>query len=160
MCIAYFSKNADSMKVAEKQVASNAHSLALSFEGSYGAAVRDSLFRLLSEHSSAIRVYLLATAAGDVSSIEAAAQSIELMSKEMATLLSKADPGRSNDAIYSLLVSHGREHIRQIQDLKEERYDVEAKTWESMKQVIYEIADTMAASLAKQPAQNRLPELS
>jgi hypothetical protein len=34
--------------------------------------------------------------------------------------------------------------------MRENEYEAEAKTWESMKDHIYEIADAMSAALAKQ----------
>jgi hypothetical protein len=55
-----------------------------------------------------------------------------------------------DSSIQSLLLAHGGHHIQQIQQLKDRNYAAEAKTWESMKVHIYQIADATADALAKQ----------
>ena len=50
----------------------------------------------------------------------------------------------------SLLLVQGGHHVQQIQQLQEQKYDFEAKTWEEMKDYVYQIADVTAGALRKQ----------
>jgi len=70
--------------------------------------------------------------------------------EEIATFLSEANPYLSKDAVQGLLLAHGGHHIQQIQQLKDRKYEAEARTWEEMKKHVYQIADATAAALAKQ----------
>ena len=49
-----------------------------------------------------------------------------------------------------LLLAHGGHHIQQILELKEGKYDAEARTWEEMKAHMCEIADALTQGLVKQ----------
>jgi hypothetical protein len=52
--------------------------------------------------------------------------------------------------VNGLLQAHGGHHIQQIQELKQGKYEAEARTWEDMKAHMYQIADALTAALAKQ----------
>ena len=148
--IAILNKNDAAMKAAEGQAVSNAQSIAATIEPFYGAAAKEMFFKLLAGHYGAVKAYLVATASGDASAQANATQSLTSNAEEIAIFLSKANPYLQKDALNSLLLAHGGHHIRQIQELKDRKYDAEAKTLEDMKDHIYQIADATADALAKQ----------
>jgi len=148
--LATFNKNDPAMKAAEQQVVANAQSIAATIEPFYGAAAKESFFKLLAGHYGAVKAYLVATANGDAPAQATATQSITSNAEEIAIFLSKANPYLPKDAVNGLLLAHGGHHIQQIQELKDRKYDAEAKTWESMKDHVYQIADATADALAKQ----------
>jgi hypothetical protein len=148
--LAALSNNDAAMKAAEQQAVGNAQSIAAAVEPFYGAAAQASFFKLLAGHYSAVKAYLLAAVEDSVSAQEAATQSLSSNAEEIAIFLSKANPHLSKDGLHGLLLAHGGHHIQQIQQLKGHEYDAEARTWESMKKHIYEIADATADALAKQ----------
>jgi hypothetical protein len=137
-------------KAAEQQVVANAQSIAAAIEPFYGASAKDGLFKLLAGHYGAVKAYLVATAAGDASGQSTATQSLTSNAEEIATFLSRANPNLPKDAVNGLLLAHGGHHIQQIQELKARNYEAEAKTWEEMKNHMYQIADAMTDALAKQ----------
>jgi hypothetical protein len=138
------------MKAAEDQVVANAHSFGHAIEPFYGASAGGALFKLLAGHYGAIRAYLVATAAGDTAGIAAATQSLTSNAEDIAVFLSDANPNLPKDAVLGLLLAHGGHHIQQVQELKANDYAAEAKTWETMKDHIYVIADAMSTALGKQ----------
>jgi hypothetical protein len=148
--IAIFNTNDAAMKAAERQAVSNAQSIAATIEPFYGAPAKEAFFKLLAGHYGAVKTYLVATASGDASAQANATQSLTSNAEEIAIFLSKANPYLQKDALHSLLLAHGGHHIQQIQQLKDRKYDAEAKTWEDMKDHIYQIADATADALAKQ----------
>jgi hypothetical protein len=150
VCLATFNKNDPAMKAAEQQVVANSQSIAATMEPFYGAAAKESFFKLLAGHYGAVRTYLVATADNDASAQGTATQSITSNAEEIADFLSKANPYLPKDAVYGFLLAHGGHHIEQIQELHGRKYDSEAKTWADMKDHIYEIADATADALAKQ----------
>jgi hypothetical protein len=152
--IAIFNTNVAAMKAAEGQAVSNAQSIAATIEPFYGAVAKEVFFKLLAGHYGAVKAYLVATASGDASAQANATQSLTSNAEEIAVFLSKANPYLQKDALHSLLLAHGGHHIRQIQELKDRKYDAEAKTWEDMKDHIYQIADATADALAKQFAKD------
>ena len=137
------------MKAAERRAVSNAQSIAATIEPFYGVPAKEA-FKLLAGHYGAVKAYLVATASGDASAQANATQSLASNAEEIAIFLSKANPYLQKDALHSLLLAHGGHHIQQIQQLKDRKYDAEAKTWEDMKDHIYQIADATADALAKQ----------
>jgi hypothetical protein len=136
--------------VAEQQAVNNAKSIAASIEPFYGAAAKDAFFKLLAGHYGAVKAYLVATVAGDAAAQSKATQALTSNAGEIASFLSKANPYLPKDAVQSLLLAHAGHHIQQIQELKEGRFEAEARTWEEMKKHIYQIADATADALAKQ----------
>ncbi|HKS63288.1 MAG TPA: hypothetical protein VJT13_16420 [Xanthobacteraceae bacterium] len=137
-------------KVAEQQAVENAKSIAATIEPFYGAAAKDSFFKLLAGHYGAVKAYLVATVAGDATAQSKATQSLTSNANEIADFLSKANPYLSKDALQALLLAHGGHHIAQIQQLKDGNYKDEAQTWDEMKSHVYQIADATAEALAKQ----------
>jgi hypothetical protein len=137
-------------KAAEQQVVLNAQAIAAAIEPFYGVAAKDQLFKLLAGHYGAVKSYLAATAADDKKGQQTATQALTTNAEEIAVFLSKANPNLPKDAVNGLLLAHGGHHIQQIQELKAGNYEAEAKTWEEMKQHMYQIADAMTDALAKQ----------
>ena len=148
--VAAIDKNDLAIKAAEKQAVANAQAIAASIEPFYGAAAKDKFFKLLAGHYGAVKAYLVAAVAGDVSAQAKATQSLTSNADEIATFLSQANPYLPKDAVQGLLLAHGGHHIQQIQQLRDRNYDAEAKTWEEMKTHVYQIADATADALAKQ----------
>ena len=153
--LATFNKNDASLKAAEHQAVANAQSIAAAIEPFYGAAAKESLFKLLAGHYGAVNAYLVATAADDVSGQSKATSSLTSNAVDIATFLSKANPNLQKDTLNGLLLAHGGHHIQQIQELKDGNFAAEAKTWEEMKSHMYVIADAMADALGKQFAKRR-----
>jgi hypothetical protein len=143
-------KNDAAAKAAEQQAVANAKLIAATIEPFYGAAAKDSFFKLLAGHYGAVKAYLVATVAGDTAAQGTATQSLTSNAEEIATFLSKANPYLPKDAVLGLLLAHGGHHIQQIQQLKDRKYEAEAQTWEEMKGHVYQIADATADALAKQ----------
>ena len=148
--VAAIDKNDSAIKAAEKQAVANAQAIAASIEPFYGAAAKDQFFKFLAGHYGAVKAYLVAAVAGDVSAQAKATQSLTSNADEIATFLSQANPYLPKDAVQGLLLAHGGHHIQQIQQLRDRNYDAEAKTWEEMKTHVYQIADATADALAKQ----------
>jgi hypothetical protein len=148
---ATLAKNDAAAKTADEQVIANAHSIAGTFEPFYGAAAKDSFFKLLAGgHYGAVKAYLVATADGNAAAQATATQSITSNAEDIAVFLSKANPYLPKDTLYSVLLAHGAHHIQQILELKDRKYDSEARTWEDMKNHVYQVADATADALAKQ----------
>ncbi len=143
-------KNEPAVKAAEQQAVANARSIAETIEPFYGAAAKDSFFKLLAGHYGAVKAYLVATVAGDGPGQSTATEALTNNADAIATFLSKANPHLPKDAVQGLLLAHGGHHIQQIQQLKDRKYDAEAQTWEEMKKHVYQIADATADALAKQ----------
>jgi hypothetical protein len=148
--LATFNKNASAATAAEQQVVANAQAIAAAFAPYYGAPAKDALFKLLAGHYAAIKAYLVATAAGDAPGQSTATQSLTANAEEIAAFLSKANPNLPKDAVSGLLLAHGGHHIQQILDVKDAKYEAEAKTWEEMKSHMYVIADALTDALVKQ----------
>ncbi len=148
--IAAIDKNDSAVKAAEQQAVANAKAIAASIEPFYGAAAKETFFKLLAGHYGAVKAYLVAAVAGDASAQATATQSLTSNAEEIAVFLSKANPYLPKDAVQGLLLAHGGHHIQQIQQLRDRKYEAEARTWEEMKKHVYQIADATAGALAKQ----------
>ena len=143
-------RNDLAVKAAEQQAVTNAQAIAASIEPFYGAAAKESFFKLLAGHYGAVKAYLVATVASDPSAQAEATQALTSNAEDIASFLSKANPYLPKDAVAALLLAHGGHHIQQIQQLKDRKYEAEANTWEEMKKHVYQIADATADALAKQ----------
>src|SRR4029453_2645711 len=143
-------KNAPRPKPAEQQVVANAKAIAGTLEPFYGAGAKDTLFKLLAGHYGAVKAYLTATVSNDASGQSKATESLTKNAADIADFLSKANKNLPKDDVQGLLLAHGGHHIQQIQELKDAKYDAEARTWEEMKTHIYGIADALTQALAKQ----------
>jgi len=148
--LAAIDNNAAALKASESQAVANAQLIAASIEPFYGAAAKEGFFKLLAGHYGAVKAYLLATVGDNATAQTTATQSLTSNAEELAVFLSKANPYLPKDAVQSLLLAHGGHHIQQIQQLKAHDYASEAKTWESMKNHVYQIADATADALTKQ----------
>ncbi|MGE5621822.1 MAG: hypothetical protein ACM3WS_01520 [Bacillota bacterium] len=142
--------HADAAKTADSQVVVNAKQIAAAIEPFYGKAASDKLFSLLAGHYGAVKQYLDATMANSKAKQDAAVKSLTDNAGEIASFLASANPNLPADTLRGLLVAHGGHHIQQIQQLHAKQYAQEAQTWETMKNHMYVIADTLAGALAKQ----------
>lgn len=142
--------NADAAKAADNQVVANAKQIAGAIEPFYGKAASDKLFSLLAGHYGAIKQYLNATEANSKPKQDAALKALTDNVGEIAVFLSSANPNLPADTVRGLLVAHGGHHIQQIRQLHDKQYAQEAQTWETMKNHMYVISDTLAGALAKQ----------
>jgi hypothetical protein len=150
VALATFAKNEAAAKAAEQQVVANAKAIAGTIEPFYGAGAKESLFKLLAGHYGATKSYLIATAAGDGAGQAKAGEALTKNAEEIAVFLSKANPNLRKDDLKGLLLAHGGHHMQQIQELKDGKYEAEARTWEEMKFHMYVIADALTQALAKQ----------
>jgi hypothetical protein len=148
--VAVINKQDAAAKVAEQQAVENAKSIAATIEPFYGAAAKNSFFKLLAGHYGAVKAYLVAAVAGDAAAQSTATQSLTSNADEIASFLSKANPHLQKDAVQGLLLAHGGHHIQQIQELMDGKFDAEAQTWDDMKKHVYQIADATADALARQ----------
>jgi hypothetical protein len=147
---ATLNKNDAAAKTAEQQVFTNARSIAGTIEPFYGAGAKDSFFKLLAGHYGAVKAYLVATADGNATAQATATESITSNAEDIAVFLSKANPYLPKDTLYGVLLAHAAHHIQQILELKDRKYDSEARAWEDMKNHVYQVADATADALAKQ----------
>lgn len=136
--------------VAEKEVVANAKEIGATIEPFYGKEASEKLFNLLAGHYGAIKQYLTATLAGSKESQDVAFKALVGNAGEIAKFLSGANPNLPYDALNGLLVAHGTHHVQQILQLKAGDYAEEAKTWNTMKNHMYVIADALTAGLVKQ----------
>jgi hypothetical protein len=135
---------------AEKQVVANAKAIAGAIEPFYGAAAKESLFKLLAGHYGAVKAYLDAAVAKDKAQQDKATEQLLENADSIATFLSSANPNLEKEAVSGLLQAHGGHHITQIQQLIAKDYDGEAKTWAEMSQHMYVISDALGDAIAKQ----------
>jgi hypothetical protein len=150
VAVATLANNDAAAKAAEQAAVANAKAMAAAFEPYYGAPAKEALFKLLAGHYGAVKAYLLAIAAGDASGQSKATTDLTQNAEEIATFLSKANPNLPKDTVNGLLLAHGGHHIQQILELKDGKYEAEAKTWEDMKSHMYVIADALTQGLVKQ----------
>jgi hypothetical protein len=107
-------------KAAEQQAVANAKAIAASIEPFYGAAAKDGFFKLLAGHYGAVKA-------------------------------SKANPYLPKDTVQGFALGPRRpSHPPDATIEGSEIYEAEARTWEEIKQHVYQIADATANALAKQ----------
>jgi hypothetical protein len=148
--VAGIADDAVAQQAAEKQVVANAQSIAASIEPFYGAPAKEQLFKLLSGHYGAVKVYLDASIAKDDGKQSEATKKLLSNATEIAIFLSNANKYLPKDGVEGLLQAHGGHHITQIQQLLAKDYAGDAQTWADMTQHMYVIADATADALAKQ----------
>lgn len=148
--VATFASNPPAAKAAESEVVANARSIANAIEPYYGKQAADQLFTLLAGHYGAVKKFLEAAAAGQSTTQEALFTALKDNASQIAKFLSAANPNLPFDTLSGLLIAHGAHHVQQIDEIHAGKYAEEAKTWTSMKDHMYVIADAMAAALAKQ----------
>lgn len=142
--------NAAEASAAENEVVANAKQIAAAIEPFYGKPASEKLFGLLAGHYGAVKQYLEATLANSKPKQELAMKTLTDNAGEIAVFLSGANPYLPLDTLRSLLLAHGGHHALEIQQWHDKQYAEEAKTWESMKNHMYVIADALAGALAKQ----------
>ncbi len=143
--------DADAAKVAEEQTVQNAKDLAASISPYYGKEASDKLFTLLAGHYTSIKGYMTAVFSGNESAKTAAEDAMKKNAEEIASFLSSANPKHwPKEALLTALLTHGAEHMAQIEDINKKDYTAGAKVWEAERAQIYTIADVLAQGIAKQ----------
>ncbi len=140
----------DAAKIAEGQVVQNAKNIANSISPYYGQQASDKLFKLLAGHYGAIKDYMTAAYAGNKEAENAAVGKLKENADEIASFLSSANPNWKKEVLVSALVTHGEQHIAQINAISSKDYVSEAKTWDAMRKHVYVIADVLANGIVKQ----------
>ncbi len=143
----------DAAKAAENQVVQNAKEIANAVVPFYGKAGGEKLFTLLAGHYAAIKDYMTADFAGNKPGMDSANSKMVKNAEDIASFLSSANPNWPRATILSALNAHAAFHMAQIQQINAKDFSAEAKTWESMKAQVYQIADVLAEGLVKQFAQ-------
>ena len=135
---------------AQSEVVANAHAIASAVAGFYGKPAGDKLFTLLAGHWGAIKGYLDATVAKNTAGQSAATSQLTSNADEIATFLSGANPYLPKTTLSEMLLTHGSQHISQIQQLAAHDTAGEAKTAAAMRAHIIALADALADAIAKQ----------
>jgi hypothetical protein len=142
--------NKDEAKVAEEQVVANAKTLAGSITPYYGKEASDKLFGLLAGHYGAIKDYMNAEYSGNKEAKTAAEEKLKKNADEIATFLSSANPNWPKETLLSALIAHGGHHMAQINEINAKDFAAESRTWDTMKNHVYVIADVLAGGIIKQ----------
>jgi hypothetical protein len=148
--VAEISGDTAAAKTAENEVVSNAHAIANAVAGFYGKPAGDKLFTLLAGHWGAIKAYLDATVAKNTAGQSAATSQLTSNADQIATFLSGANPYLPKATLSEMLLTHGSQHISQIQQLAAHDTAGEAKTAAAMRTHIIALADALADAIAKQ----------
>jgi hypothetical protein len=135
---------------AQNEVVANAHAIANAVAGFYGKPAGEKLFTLLAGHWGAIKAYLDATVAKNTAGQSAATSQLTSNADEIATFLSGANPYLPKTTLSEMLLTHGSQHISQIQQLAAHDTAGEAKTAAAMRTHIIALADALADAIAKQ----------
>lgn len=142
--------NTQEASVAEAQVLSDARQIANSLEPYYGKSASDKMLTLLSGHWNGVKAHIQAVHKNDAKAQQAAMTQLNANADEIATFLSGANPNLPKDTLRSMLVTHIGHHASQNAQLKAKKYSEEARTWDAMRQHIYDLADTLGDGIAKQ----------
>lgn len=142
--------NETESQAAADEVVANAKALAQSIEPFYGQSAADGLFNLLAGHWGAVSSFNTATIEQSESGRNEAVEDLTANAKDIAVLLSGANPYLPEDAVFGLLSAHGAHHVAQISQLSESEYEQEAATWHDMRKHMLVIADAITDALAKQ----------
>jgi hypothetical protein len=142
--------DADAAKVAEENAVKNARSIADAVVPFYGKAAADKLFGLLAGHYGAIKEYMTATYAADQAVKDKALEKVKSNARDIAALLSSANPNWPKETLVSLLYAHGGHHVAQIEAFAVKDYAAEAQAWDAMKSHMNMIADALGAGIVKQ----------
>ncbi len=117
----------------------------------YGKEAEDKLFTLLAGHYGAIKDYKNAAFSSNKGAMDAAKDKMLKNADEIATFLSSANPKNwPKEAIVAALAAHGGYHMAQINEINAKNFSAEAKTWEAVRNQVYQIADVLANGIVKQ----------
>lgn len=141
----------EAAKVADEQVVQNAKDIANAIVPYYGKEAGDKLFTLLAGHYTAIKDYMNASFSSNKGAMDAAKDKMLKNADEIATFLNSANPKNwPKEALVSALDAHGGYHMAQISQINAKNFSAEAKTWEAMRDQVYQIADVLASGIVKQ----------
>lgn len=149
--IARHSGNQNALKTAENEIVANAKGISNSIVPFYGEAAAETLFGLLAGHWGAVKAY--ADASLPQSNEKAREKAVDDLTKnaiKIADFLSSANPHLPKQALISLLSAHGAHHIAQINQIQQNQFLQEAKTWHEMRHHMLMIADALVGGIAKQ----------
>jgi hypothetical protein len=142
-------KHADAQAAAVAVVA-NAKEIANAVGGFYGKPAGNKMLELLSGHWGAVKALTDARAAKDEKAADKAMADLTSNAGEIAKFLAGANPNWPEDTLGSLLLAHGAHHAQQIQQIMAGDTQAEAATWTAMQAHMDQIADALAAGIAKQ----------
>ncbi len=143
--------NAAAAKVAEENVVKNARSIADAVALFYGKEAGEKLFSLLAAHYGAVKEYLTAAMGSDKAAKDKAVEDLKKNATDIATFLNSANPKNwPKETLVSLLMTHGTQHVAQIDDVIAKDYGGEASVWDAMRTHINTIADALAGGIVKQ----------
>lgn len=141
----------ESAKVAEEQVVQNAKDIANAIVPYYGKEAGDKLFTLLAGHYAAIKDCMNAAFSSNKAAMDAGKEKMMKNADEIATFLSSANPKNwPKETLVSALAAHGGYHMAQIDEINAKNFSAEAKTWEAMRNQVYQIANVLADGIVKQ----------
>ena len=133
-----------SFKVRDRLVVTN-HDDEVHYVGAfYGQSAADALLKLLAGHWGAVRDFNTATVARSKSGQDNAVANLTSNAREIARLLSGANPNLPEDAVFGLLIAHGGHHVAQSRQIASADFKDEAATWHAMRKHVMEIADAIA----------------
>ncbi len=135
---------------AVTEVVANATSIANSLAPLYGQPAADQLLKLLAGHWGAVKHYSDAAVARQIDGKSAAVDELTTNAKAIARFLATANPNLPEARLIAMLSAHGGHHIAQIDQLANQDYAAEARTWQAMREHILVLADTLTAALVKQ----------
>ncbi|NUS38438.1 MAG: hypothetical protein HOQ02_05380 [Lysobacter sp.] len=141
--------NAAATKAADAVVA-NAKQIAGAVGGFYGKAAGDQMLQLLAGHWGAVKALTDARAKNDEAAAGKAMNDLTSNAGEIAKFLSGANPNLPEDTLRGLLLAHGAHHEQQIRQIMAGDTKGEAATWKAMQAHMDQIADALAAGIAKQ----------
>ena len=143
-------KDAGAAAAAEQQVVANAKQIGGAIEPFYGKAASEQLFKLLAGHYGAVKSHAEATLANKPAEAKKAFDEMVANAGEIAKFLSSANPNLPEATLRGLLTAHGGHHVQQNQELAAHKVADEARTWETMKNHLYTVADALVDGIAKQ----------
>lgn len=138
------------VQAAETEIVANAEAIAGAIEPFYGQDARDALFELLAGHWNAVKQYNAAAQADNKSEADRAITELNENARQISRFLSEANPNLPEDTLMNLLSAHGAHHIAQIDLIRANDYEAEAKTWHDMRGHVNTIADALTEGLVKQ----------
>jgi hypothetical protein len=144
-------KNPAARDAADKQVLANAKQLASTFTPFYGEERSEQLFALLTSHYAAVKDYSEATVAGQTSQQDTALARLASNADDIDIFFNGVNPSYlPKGTVRGLIAAHGAHHVLQINQYKKKEYAKLEESWPMMRQHVYDIADTLTTSLAKQ----------
>lgn len=148
--LAVHAHDAAKAKVAADAVVANAKQIADAVGSFYGKAAGARMLDLLAGHWGGVKALTDARAANDKAAENKAMATLQSNASEIAKFLAGANPNWPEDTLRGLLLAHGAHHDQQITQIMAGDTKGEAATWKAMQAHMDNIADALAAGIAKQ----------